>query len=72
MRSMEPTDIPPSASRMFTVRIWTERVDGGTEHRGHVRDVASGAYCTFLTWSDLTEFLADQLEGATTMKGGPS
>jgi hypothetical protein len=48
--------------RLFTVRIWSEDVDGVAEHRGQVRDVASGAFASFREWSHLTSFLAEQLD----------
>jgi hypothetical protein len=51
---MAPTD----RSQLFTVRIRAE----GTEWRGSVRDVASGAFRNFREWSDLTSFLAAQVE----------
>jgi hypothetical protein len=54
-------DTDKAHSRLFTVRTWTEAVEGDTEHRGTVRDVASGAYRNFRRWSDLTSFLAEQL-----------
>jgi hypothetical protein len=37
-----------------------DRASGGL--RGHVRDGVTGAYTAFTTWSELTSFLADQLE----------
>lgn len=49
-------------SRLFTVRIWSELVDGADEHRGQVRDVDSGAFTAFRDWSRLTSFLAEQLD----------
>ena len=49
-------------SRLFTVRIWSERVDGAPEHRGHVRDVATGAFANFRDWSGLTAFLAERTD----------
>lgn len=51
---------PPS--RLFTVRIWAEPVGDRSEHRGTVRDVASGAHRSFREWSQLTSFLADRLD----------
>jgi hypothetical protein len=56
------TDAPEGATRLFTVRIWSEPVDGRVEHRGNVRDVATGAFRSFRDWSDLTAFLDQQLE----------
>lgn len=55
-------DSDTARSRLFTVRIWTEAVEGDGEHRGTVRDVASGAYRNFQRWSDLASFLAEQLQ----------
>lgn len=49
-------------SRLFTLRIWTEPVENGIEHRGSVRDAATGAFCNFREWSGLTAFLVAQLE----------
>ena len=44
-------------SRLFTVRLWKEKVAGGWEYRGSVRDVVSGAYRNFRDWSDLAAFM---------------
>jgi hypothetical protein len=49
-------------SRLFTVRVWAEVVGSTTEQRGLVRDVESGAFCSFRQWSDLSAFLAAQVE----------
>jgi hypothetical protein len=49
-------------THVFTVRIWTEAVADGSESRGSVRDVASGAFRNFREWSDLTAFLKAQVE----------
>ena len=49
-------------TRLFTVRIWSAHVDGVAEHRGQVRDVATGAFAAFRDWSHLTRFLAEQLD----------
>lgn len=48
--------------RLFTVRLWSERVGDGTERRGSVRAVDSGAFRNFREWPDLTSFLIEQLE----------
>ena len=56
---MQPTG--PQVSRLFTVRIWSEPIDGLPEYRGRVRDVASGAFTAFRDWTHLTSFLAEQL-----------
>jgi hypothetical protein len=55
--------------RLFTLRIWTETGGQGTEHRGRVRDVATGAHRSFRQWSDLTSFLIEQVrEGRSVTK----
>lgn len=51
-----------SRTRLFTVRIWSETAGDGIEHRGHARDVESGAFTGFRDWSALTSFLAEQLD----------
>lgn len=50
------------AARTFTLRVWAEPVAGGIEHRGSVRDVATGAHCSFRDWPTLTQFLAEQVD----------
>jgi hypothetical protein len=57
---MQPTG--QRASRFFTVRIWSEPVDGLPAYRGRVCDVASGAFTAFRDWIQLTSFLAEQLD----------
>jgi hypothetical protein len=59
--SMTGHDNTHVRSRLFTVRVWGEIVDGGIEYRGQVRDAASGAHGSFRRWSELTTFLAEQL-----------
>jgi hypothetical protein len=49
-------------SHFFTVRLWKEDVAGGSEYRGTVREVISGAYRGFRDWSDLTSFLMARVE----------
>ncbi len=49
-------------SQLFTVRLWKEKVDGGWEYRGSVRDVVSGAFRNFRDWSDLAAFVTEQVE----------
>jgi hypothetical protein len=49
-------------SRLFTVRIRTEVTGDGIEHRGSVRDVQTGAFVHFRTWTGLTAFLAARIE----------
>lgn len=59
---------PARPTRLFTVRVWSEAVEEGTEPRGSVRDVESGAFRSFRRWSDLTSFLAAQLEDGRWVK----
>jgi hypothetical protein len=49
-------------SQLFAVRLWKEAVAGGTEHRGSVRNVTSGAHRSFRDWSDLVGFLVAQMD----------
>jgi hypothetical protein len=49
-------------SHLFTVRLWKEKVDGGWEYRGSVRDVVSKAFRNFRTWSDLAAFMIERME----------
>jgi hypothetical protein len=49
-------------SQLFTVRLWKEKVDNGWEYRGSVRDVVSGAFCSFRDWSDLAAFMIERVE----------
>jgi hypothetical protein len=56
-------------SRLFTVRIWSELAADRMEQRGSVRDVESGAFRSFRDWSDLTAFLAQQLDEERSVKG---
>ncbi len=51
-------------SHLFTVRLWKEEVTGGSEHRGNVRDVVSGAFRNFRNWSDLAAFMVARIEEA--------
>jgi hypothetical protein len=57
----EPGEVTEDLPRLFTVRIWNEVCADGIEHRGQVRDVTNGAFCSFRTWPELTSFLADHL-----------
>ncbi len=59
---MAEIEAPQRRSRLFTVRIWTEAVGGGLEHRGSARDVESGAFRSFREWSELTSFLAARMD----------
>lgn len=60
-------------SRLFTVRLWKERVDGGWEYCGSVRDVVSGAFRNFRDWPDLAAFMIEQAEEdkPDNRRGGP-
>jgi hypothetical protein len=49
-------------SQLFTVRLWKEVAAGGSEYRGSVRDVISGAFCSFRDWSDLAAFMIERVE----------
>ena len=59
---MEDDGTAGTQARVFTLRMWTEPVTDGTERRGCVRDVASGAFRNFRDWSALTSFLTEQLD----------
>ena len=69
MESNERTagDGAPGAARprscLFTVRLWKQPVTGGSEYRGSVREVISGANRNFREWSELASFMMAQLEG---------
>jgi hypothetical protein len=67
----EGTTVPPAAPRstLFAVRIWREAVAGGTELRGSARDVVSGAFASFRTWTELETFLAARM-GERARQGG--
>ena len=58
---MDPDEAEGPASLLFTVRVWTEG-GNGREHRGCVHDVRTGAFRSFRRWSDLTAFLAGQVD----------
>lgn len=49
-------------SHIFAVRLWKEQVDGGSEYRGSVRDIMSGAFRSFRNWSDLAAFMIERVE----------
>jgi hypothetical protein len=49
-------------SRLFTVRLWKEEMDVGSEYRGSVQDVVSGAFRSFRAWSDLVDFMIERME----------
>ena len=49
-------------SYLFTVRLWKQPGAGGSEYRGSVREVLSGANRHFRDWSELTSFMMTQVE----------
>jgi hypothetical protein len=57
------TEKAAGRSHLFTVRLWREEVRDGTEVRGSVQDLASGSTRSFRSWTALTEFLAERMEG---------
>lgn len=59
---MQGNEVGQRRSRLFTVRIWSEAVGNGLEHRGSARDVESGAFRNFRDWADLTSFLAARMD----------
>jgi hypothetical protein len=58
----DPERATRPASRLFAIRLWTEEVADGSEHRGCVREVASGAFRGFRDWSDLIAFLVARMD----------
>jgi len=49
-------------SQLFAVRLWKEEVAGGSEYRGSVREVISGAFRSFRNFSDLAAFMIERVE----------
>jgi hypothetical protein len=50
-------------SRLFTVRVWVEELDGGhAEWRGKVQLVPSGETLYFRDWEAMEAFLMSSLE----------
>jgi hypothetical protein len=49
-------------SHLFAVRLWKEDVAVGSEFRGTVRDVVTGAFRNFRDWSDLAAFMVARME----------
>jgi hypothetical protein len=49
-------------SHLFTVRLWKEQVAGGSEYRGSVREVISGAFHSFRDWPELAAFMVERME----------
>jgi hypothetical protein len=58
----EPTGAARPAALLFAVRLWKDELGGGSEYRGTVRDVASGAFRSFRDWSDLVAFMVGRIE----------
>jgi hypothetical protein len=58
---IRPNDLAEDRPRLFTVRIWSEVSADGIERRGQVRDVTTGAFRSFRSWSELTSFLTDRV-----------
>jgi hypothetical protein len=57
------------AARLFAVRLWKEELAGGSEYRGSVREVTSGAFRGFRDWSDLVAFMVAHLENNSARPG---
>lgn len=51
-----------SQQRLFAVQLWKEPLDGGSEYRGTVRELATDAFRSFRDWSDLVAFMVARLE----------
>ena len=49
-----------SRSHLFAVRLWKEESANGLEYRG--REVVSGAFRNFRDWSELVDFMIEQME----------
>jgi len=60
-RSMQIDDLKHSV-RVFSVRLWKEELGTGSEYRGSVREVLTGAHRGFREWSDLVAFMVARLE----------
>lgn len=58
----EPAEALGRAAPVFAVRLWKEELGGGSEYRGSVRDVVSGAFRSFRDWSDLVAFMVARVE----------
>ncbi len=58
----EPTGGARIRAPLFAVRLWKEELGGGSEYRGSVRDVTSGAFRSFRDWSDLVAFMVARIE----------
>ena len=56
-----PPEATAAPARLFAVRVWREHGSDPAEHRGDVREVATGAHRGFSRWEDLTSFIVEQL-----------
>jgi hypothetical protein len=57
------TETERQGSQLFTVRLWVEDLgEEGTEYRGVVRHVLSGATWHFRDWEDLRTYMVSPLE----------
>lgn len=63
-RSLSGDRESSSKPLLFAVRLWKEDVGGGSEVRGSVRDVVSGAFRSFRAFADLAAFMVERLEEA--------
>jgi hypothetical protein len=60
---MAPDHGERRGTQLFTVRVWIEDMgEAGSEHRGLVRHVLSGATCHFRDWEDLRRWMESALE----------
>jgi hypothetical protein len=46
-------------------------VAGGWEYRGSVREVVSGAFRTFRSWTDLAAFMVERMEEGELVRTEP-
>ena len=49
-------------SHLFAIRLWKHEAASGSEYRGSVREVISGAFRNFRDWSELASFMMAQME----------
>lgn len=61
-RDDEPTGAARPAALLFAVRLWKEELGDGSEYRGSVREVTSGANRSFRAWSQLVAFMVARIE----------
>ncbi|HEX2126350.1 MAG TPA: hypothetical protein VHF45_07305 [Thermoleophilaceae bacterium] len=60
--SQEETMEPAGATRLFAVWLWKEEFDAGSDYRGSVRDLVTGASRGFRDWSAMVAFMVTQVE----------